>query len=161
MQEFIKELVLNSDSSYYRSSKIASSYPLLPSTVTNNKKVWVTPRPFHHSGADLGGGCRGCAPTPPPPFEMTCGFLIQLVFCKKTKPLWFIGVEVEQEPSAPPPKKNPGSTPAIYITVTSSTINFAPIQVYKTTRVIGWHRPNAKNGCWIKVLLFELKLTRL
>ena len=33
-------------------------------------------------GADLGGGCRGCAPPPP---EMTCGFLIQLVFCKKKK----------------------------------------------------------------------------
>ena len=33
-------------------------------------------------GADVGGGCRGCAPPPPPP-EMTCGFLIQLVFCKK------------------------------------------------------------------------------
>ena len=32
------------------------------------------------NGADLGGGCRGCAPPPP---EMTCGFLIQLVFCKK------------------------------------------------------------------------------
>ena len=31
------------------------------------------------SKADLGGGCRGCAPPP----EMTCGFLIQLVFCKK------------------------------------------------------------------------------
>ena len=31
------------------------------------------------SGADLGGGCRGCAPLP----EMTCGFLIQLVLCKK------------------------------------------------------------------------------
>ena len=31
-------------------------------------------------GADLGGGCRGCAPPLP---EMTCGFLIQLVFCKK------------------------------------------------------------------------------
>ena len=154
MQEFIKELVLTSDSSYYRSSKIASSYPLLPSTVTNNKKVWVTPRPFHHSGADLGGGC---APTP----EMTCGFLIRLVFCKK-KTLWVIGVEVQQEMSAPPPKtKNPGSAPAIYMTVTTSTINFAPIQVYKTTRVIGWHRPNAKNGCWIKVLLSELKLTRL
>ena len=30
---------------------------------------------------DLGGGCRGCAPPPLP--EMTCGFLIQLVFCKK------------------------------------------------------------------------------
>ena len=25
----------------------------------------------------------------------------------------FIGVEVEQETSAPPPKKNPGSTPAL------------------------------------------------
>ena len=56
------------------------------------------------SGADLGGGYRGC--THPPP-EMTCGFLIQLVFCKKT--MWFIGVEVEKETSAPPPKKNPGS----------------------------------------------------
>ena len=59
------------------------------------------------SGADLGGGCRGCAP---PPLEMTCGFLIQLVFCKK-KTMWFISVEVEQETSAPPPKKNPGSAP--------------------------------------------------
>ena len=46
--------------------------------------------------------------TPPP--EMTCGFLIQLVFCEK-KTTWFIGVEVEQEMSAPPPTKNPGSTP--------------------------------------------------
>ena len=54
------------------------------------------------SGADLGGGCRGCAP--PPTSEMTCGFLIQLVFCKK-KTMWFIGVEVEQETSGPPPKK--------------------------------------------------------
>ena len=53
--------------------------------------------------ADLGGGCRRCAP--PPPREMTCGFLIQLVFRKKKKILWFIGVEVEQETSAPPPKK--------------------------------------------------------
>ena len=58
------------------------------------------------SGADLGGGCRGCAPSP----EITCGFLIQLVFCKK-KMMWFIGVEVEQETSATPPKKNPGSAP--------------------------------------------------
>ena len=102
MQEFIKELVLTSDSSHYRSSKIASSYPLLPSTVTNNKKVWVTPRPFHHSRADLGGGgVGGCAPTA----EMTCGFLIRLVFCKKKKTMWFIGVEVQQEMSSPPPKK--------------------------------------------------------
>ena len=26
--------------------------------------------------------------------------------------MWFIGVEVEKETSAPPPKKNPGSAPA-------------------------------------------------
>ena len=25
--------------------------------------------------------------------------------------MWFIGVEVEQETSAPPPKKNPGAAP--------------------------------------------------
>ena len=54
-----------------------------------------------YSEADLEGGGRGCAPPPP---EMTCGFLIQLVFCKK-KTMWFIGVEVEQETSATPPKK--------------------------------------------------------
>ena len=50
---------------------------------------------------------------PPPPFpEMTCGFLIQLVFYKK-KTMWFIGVEVEQETSAPTPKKNLGSAPGL------------------------------------------------
>ena len=64
---------------------------------------------YGESGADLGGGCRGCAPPLP---EMTCGFLIQLVFRQK-KTMWFIGVEVEQETSAPPPKKNPGSAPAL------------------------------------------------
>ena len=31
---------------------------------------------------------------------------------QKKKTMWFIGVEVEQETSAPPPKKNPGSAPA-------------------------------------------------
>ena len=57
------------------------------------------------SKTDLGGGCRGCAPPLP---EITCGFLIQMVFCKK-KTMWFIGAAVEQETSASPPKKNPGS----------------------------------------------------
>ena len=47
---------------------------------------------------------------------MTCGFLIQLVFCKK-KTMWFIGVEIEQETSAPPPKKNPGSALAYRLVV--------------------------------------------
>ena len=70
---------------------------------------WLVRRPktcnyklILYTGAYLGGRCRGCAPPRPP--EMTCGFLMQLIFCKK-KTMWFIGVEVEQETSAPPPKK--------------------------------------------------------
>ena len=51
---------------------------------------------FCNIGADLGGGCKEC--TPPPPWVV----------------MWFIGVEVEQETSAPPPKENPGSAPVIY-----------------------------------------------
>ena len=50
------------------------------------------------------GGSRGRVQGVRTPPEMTCGFLIQLVFCKK-KTMWFIDVEVEQETSAPPPKK--------------------------------------------------------
>ena len=49
--------------------------------------------------------------TPPPPapqddlrFSNTIGIL-------QKKTMWFIGVEVERETSAPPPKKNPGSAP--------------------------------------------------
>ena len=62
------------------------------------------------------GGSRGRVQgvrTPPLP-EMTCDFLIQVVFCQK-KTMWFIGVEVEQKTSAPPPKKNAGSAPVLYI----------------------------------------------
>ena len=44
--------------------------------VTHQRRPGVEPEDL-----DLGGGCRGCAPPPLP--EMTCGFLIQLVFCKK------------------------------------------------------------------------------
>ena len=62
-----------------------------------------------YSGADPGGGCRGCAPPPPQDdlrFSDTTGIL-------QKKTVWFIGVEVQQETSAPPPKKNPGSAPVI------------------------------------------------
>ena len=31
--------------------------------------------------------------------------------------MWFIGVEVEKEMSAPPPKKNPGSAPEVYFKI--------------------------------------------
>ena len=61
------------------------------------------------TGADLGGGCRGSAPPSPRDdlrFSNTTGIL-------QKKNMWFIGVEVEQETSAPPPKKNPGSAPGL------------------------------------------------
>ena len=35
--------------------------------------------------------------------------------------MWFIGVEVEQETSAPPPKKNPGSAPDIWSRICAKT----------------------------------------
>ena len=57
------------------------------------------------SGADLGGGCRGCTPLA----EMTYSFLIQLVFCKKKHGLLVLVTPFLS--GAPPPKKNPGSAP--------------------------------------------------
>ena len=45
---------------------------------------------------------------------MTCGFLNTTGILQKKKTMWFIGVEVEQETSAPPPKKNPGSAPELH-----------------------------------------------
>ena len=45
--------------------------------------------------------------------------------------MWFIGVEVvEQETSASPPKKNPGSAPAIG-DVTSGTTDVVPLAQYR------------------------------
>ena len=90
----------------------------------------INAREFYliESGADLAGGCRGCAPLSSP--EMTCGFLTLLKFCKKKKKKkWFIGVEVGQETSAPPPKKNPGSAPENNGTLSKDPIgNTAPIR---------------------------------
>ena len=48
------------------------------------KRPSIVSHQFLDAGADLGGGCRGCAPPP----EMTCGFLIQLVFCKNYVVYW-------------------------------------------------------------------------
>ena len=63
------------------------------------------------AGGVGGGGPGGPPPPPPPPrwddlrFFNTTGVL-------KKKTMWFIGVEVKQETSAPAPKKIPGSAPA-------------------------------------------------
>ena len=45
--------------------------------------------------------------------------------------MWFIGVEVEQETSAPPPKKNPGSAPEFTCLCFKAVIEFF-INVYST-----------------------------
>ena len=46
--------------------------------------------------------------------------------------MWFIGVEVEQETSAPPPKKNPGSAP-----VADCAKSFPSIESLKQTLLTG------------------------
>ena len=47
--------------------------------------------------------------TPPPPDDLRFSNTIGILQEKKI--MWSIGVEVEKETSAPPPKKNPGSAP--------------------------------------------------
>ena len=63
--------------------------------IINNIYIYIYTR------GDLGEDAGGAHPPPP---EITCGFLIQPVFCQK-KTMRFIAVEVELETSAPPPKK--------------------------------------------------------
>ena len=77
--------------------------------LTREKSGLDCKREHRHTGADLGGGCRGCAPS----LRWPAVFLYNWYSAKKQnkKTMWFIGVEVEQETSAPPPKKNPGSAP--------------------------------------------------
>ena len=42
--------------------------------------------------------------------------------------MWFIGVEVEQETSAPPPKKNPESAPVSFVSnLMKSSVVYAGI----------------------------------
>ena len=63
-------------------------------------------------GGVFGGGGRGGAPPPPPPPRDDLRFS-NTTSIQQKKPMWFIGVELEQETSAPPPppKKSPGSAP--------------------------------------------------
>ena len=58
--------------------------------IMGNVRVAYSPQ----TGMDLGGGCRGYAP---PLHEMTCGFPMQLVFCKTKHKLRLIGAEVNRE----------------------------------------------------------------
>ena len=42
---------------------------------------------------------------------------------QKKKTMWFIGVEVRQDRSAPPPKKNPGSAPDTPLPGSNNSVN--------------------------------------
>ena len=61
-------------------------------------------------GVGGGGGGRG-APPPPPPRDDLRFSNITGILQKKYIYMWFISIAVEQETSAPPPKKSPGSAP--------------------------------------------------
>ena len=61
------------------------------------------------SGADLGGSCAYRPPPPPSDdlrFSNTTGIM-------QKKTMWFIGVEVEQDTSAPPPKNKTWIRPCL------------------------------------------------
>ena len=60
------------------------------------------------------GGSRGRLPgvhTPPPQDDLRFSNTTGILQKRKQQTMWFIGVEVEQETSAPPPKKNSKSAP--------------------------------------------------
>ena len=64
------------------------------------------------TGVDLGGGCRGCAPPPP---EITCSFLIRLVFTSGHQSVTpFLS-------GAPPPKKIARTAPGVDLTCLNLT----------------------------------------
>ena len=53
---------------------------------------------------------------------------------QKEKTMWFIGVELEQETSAPPPKKNPGSAPVLYIVLAKYHISYECLKCKRTPK---------------------------
>ena len=50
--------------------------------------------------------------------------------------MWFIGVEVEQETSAPPLKKNPGSAPGLYYKLSRSARTVLPHSSYSSCQYL-------------------------
>ena len=87
------------------------------------------------TGADLGGGCRGYAPPLSPWDDLRFSNTTDILPKKKT--MWFIGVEVEQETSTPPPKKNPGSAPEEYL---SNGLKTAHISAFTPWATLGFTR---------------------
>ena len=106
------------------------------------------------SGADLGGGCEGCAPPPPP--EMTCGFLIQLVFCKKNYVAYWCWSRAKDE--CTPPQKNPGSAPDLELLFSYRYVLFAEICSWCNSKKLTLHTGKSevmilqRSICWGPIL---------
>ena len=97
-----------------------SNWPPRKAVLHYNPAPVVAP----NTEADLGGGCRGCAPPwDDLRFSNTTGIL-------QKKTMWFIGVEVEQETSVPPPKKKSWIRPCN----SNSTNN-----CFRYDETCGWH----------------------
>ena len=101
----------------------------------------------NNAGADLAGGCRGCALPAPPrddlQFSNTTGIL-------QKKSMWFTGVEVEQETSAPPPKKNPGSAPVMHIRRNLQSIIYPLDKKFiGTSSILIFHSWSARPPIWL------------
>ena len=101
--------------------------------------------PFYRTFSLRGGsrgrvqGVRTLPPRDDLRFSNTTGIL------QKNRTMWFIGVEVEQETSAPPPKKNPGSAPEPYPGLTA---------VYKQAHLCSRIRVQTadNSGIWTKLI---------
>ena len=72
--------------------------------------------------------------------------------------MWFIGVEVEQETSAPPPKKNPGSAP-VFINEISILRRIRDVTVHNLFRTISSYNGirNFSKIDFLKFLIFRTK----
>ena len=64
--------------------------------------------------------------------------------------MWFIGVEVEQETSAPPPKKNPGSAPELPIHEWKSHWNLFPVIKYLLLTY-----STISSGIWLTYIVYN------
>ena len=75
--------------------------------------------------------------------------------------MWFIGVEVEQETSAPPPKKNPGSAPVTWnqiepVTYIHISIFLRPDQGYDLDVVNNLCEVKSNKIEWFSSIMFDL-----
>ena len=65
--------------------------------------------------------------------------------------MWFIGVEVEQETSAPPPKKNPGSAPAL-LSTSLLYLQFHSLSLLSTLVIFRYYRHYFITSVFFKTL---------